>query len=80
MVYLTKAAPPWKADRARQLSYMHAQKLALLDGPTLDILVGMLVNAIAIPAACVSSPCATRGAWALTNERGAGIGPRRRSR
>ena len=51
MVYLTKPTAPWKEDRARQLSYMQAQKLHLLEGPTLELFVGMLVNAIAIPAA-----------------------------
>ena len=51
MVYLTKPNPPWKEDVARQLAYMQAQKMCLLDGATLDIIVGLLVSAIAVPAA-----------------------------
>ena len=50
-VYLTKPNPTWKEDPARHLEYMQAHKLALLEGPTLDLLVGMLVTAMAIPPA-----------------------------
>jgi len=58
-VYLTKPNPTWKDDPARHLEYMQAHKLALLEGPTLDLLVGMLVTSMAIPPAYGLSACRT---------------------